>query len=204
MSRTLMKIPFLLMAILFLTAAYVLAAEVPANYTVWDRMPAEAAVNVKLKVQAPVTLYAAPRSSNVSGTISVNEVVDRISCVVYTHPNRHAVKVLKLTKAYKYQNSSSPQFITLYPGTIIHLLQYTGEGTYLGLWNGQLLWWLEGYNISGFTTANANSPWGVYIGEATTADLGIDFWMCLRKSDGTVGWAHPSDYPKGTFNQYWK
>lgn len=122
MSRTLMKIPFLLMAILFFTAAYVLAAEVPANYTVWDRMPAEAAVNVKLKVQAPVTLYAAPRSSNVSGTISVNEIVDRISCVVYTHPNRHAVKVLKLTKAYKYQNSSSPQFITLYPGTIIHLL----------------------------------------------------------------------------------
>jgi hypothetical protein len=85
------------MAILFLTATYVLAAEIPANYTVWDRMPAEAAVNVKLKVQAPVTLYAAPRSSNVSGTISVNEVVDRISCVVYTHPNRHAVKVLKLT-----------------------------------------------------------------------------------------------------------
>ena len=70
--------------------------------------------------------------------------------------------------------------------------------------NGQLLWWLEGYNISGFTNAKPNAPWGAYIGEATTADLGIDFWMCLRKADGTVGWAHPKDYPKGTFNSYWK
>ncbi|MBR1695927.1 MAG: hypothetical protein IJ709_11100, partial [Selenomonas sp.] len=59
-----------------------------------------------------------------SGSISPGEIVNRISCVVYTHPNRHAVKVLKATKAYKYQHSSNPQFITLYPGTIIHLLQY--------------------------------------------------------------------------------
>lgn len=104
----------------------------------------------------------------------------------------------------KYEHSSSPEFITLYPGTIVYLLQYTGEGTYLALWNGQLLWWLEGYNISGFTNANPSSPWGVYVGEATDASLGIDFWMCLRKADGTVGWAHPKDYPSGTFNQYWK
>ena len=140
----------------------------------------------------------------VSSTISSGEIVKRISCVVYTHPSRHAVKVLKTTKAYKYEHSSSPEFITLYPGTIVYLLQYTGEGTYLALWNGQLLWWLEGYNISGFTNANPSSPWGVYLGEATDASLSIDFWMCLRKADGTVGWAHPKDYPSGTFNQYWK
>ena len=104
MSRCLMKIPFLLMAFLFSTAAYALAAEIPANYTVWDRMPAEAAVDAKLKIQNTVTLYTAPNSGKVSGSISPGEIVNRISCVVYTHPNRHAVKVLKATKAYKYRS----------------------------------------------------------------------------------------------------
>ncbi|TYZ27052.1 hypothetical protein FZ041_12565 [Selenomonas caprae] len=204
MNQLIIKLSCLLTALLFSTTTYVSAQQAPANYTVWDRMPAEAAVNVKLKVQNTVTLYTAPNNTKVIGTISSGEIVNRISCVVYTHPSRHAVKVLKTTKAYKYEHASTPEFITLYPGTIIYLLQYTGEGTYLALWNGHLLWWLEGYNISGFTNSNPNSPWGIYIGEVTDASLGIDFWMCLRTADGTVGWTHPKDYPSGTFSPYWK
>lgn len=191
------------MMLLFSTVSYVSADGAPADYTVWDRMPAEAAVNVRIKIENPLTLYAAPNSDNVTGNISLGEIVNRISCVVYTHPNRHAVRVEKTVQAYKYQSASSEK-ITLYPGTIIYLLQYTGEGTYLGYWNGQLLWWLEGYNIRGFNTANSYAVWGSYIGEATDRSLGIDFWMCLRKADGTVGWVHPKEYPQSTFKYYWK
>ncbi|WP_143188172.1 hypothetical protein [Selenomonas ruminantium] len=89
-----------------MATSHVLAADAPANYTVWDRMPAEAAVNVKLKVQNSVNLYTAPNGNSLAGSISAGEIVNRISCVVYTHPSRHAVQVLKMTKAYKYQHSS--------------------------------------------------------------------------------------------------
>ena len=203
MIKLFIKLSTLIMALMFSTASYALADGAPDDYTVWDRMPAEAAVNVRIKIENPLTLYAAPNSDNVTGNISSGEIVNRISCVVYTHPNRHAVRVEKTVQAYKYQSASSEK-ITLYPGTIIYLLQYTGEGTYLGYWNGQLLWWLEGYNIRGFNTANSYAVWGSYIGEATDRSLGIDFWMCLRKADGTVGWVHPKEYPQSTFKYYWK
>ena len=57
MKRILFEIPLLLAVLLFSLAPTALAADVPANYTVWDRMPAEAAVNVKLKVENATTLY---------------------------------------------------------------------------------------------------------------------------------------------------
>lgn len=39
------------------------AAAPPAEYAIWDRMPAEAAVEARLEATAPIDLYDAPRGS---------------------------------------------------------------------------------------------------------------------------------------------
>ena len=162
------------------------AADVPEQYVVWDRMPAEAPVQMQLRSEAAVTLYVRPNSNVIAGELVQGEPVDRISVAVFTYPSVHPVKVLTQVKTYKNQFSRNMDGPTLYPGATVYLLMYTGEGTYLGWYDGQLVWWLSGA-VAGIND-QAKSPWAQYIGQTTDAKLGVDTWYCLRKEDGTVGW----------------
>lgn len=181
------------------------AAEPPAEYAVWDRMPFEAAVEAKLEATAPISLYNAPRGTALVGSVSSGEIVQRISCVVYTHPQKHPVRVLQTLQTYK-KHSQTPDGPVLQPGSYIYLLMYTGEGTYLGWYNGEEAWWLAGYNIKNFADA-AQQPWGEYVGEPTSRKLSIEAWYCLRKSDGTTGWAMAAkngDFSHEHLKMIWK
>lgn len=184
------------------------AASPPTEYTVWDRMPAEAAVEAKLQAQATIDLYNAPRGTTIVGTVTSGEIVNRISCVAYTYPMKHPVKVLRPLKSYKKNNgSSAPAGPLLQPGSYVYLLMYTGEGTYLGWYNGEEAWWLEGYNITSFSNANPRQPWGEYVGEPTSSSLSIEAWYCLSKSDGTTGWtmvAKNGDFSYDKLKVRWK
>ncbi len=184
------------------------AATPPAEYEVWDRMPAEAEVNAKLRATASISLYNAPRGTVVVGSVSTGEIVQRISCVAYTHPQKHPVKVLRPLKSYKKNNGSgAPAGPLLQPGSYVYLLMYTGEGTYLGWYNNEEAWWLEGYNIINFSKSSPRQPWGEYVGEATSSSLSIEAWYCLRKNDGTTGWtmvAKNGDFSYEKLKREWK
>ena len=180
----------LLMLVLAVNLQDCRAATPPAEYVVWDRMPGEAPVKGKMQALAPIDLYNAPRGGTVVGFVSQQEIVRRISCVVYTYPQKYPVKVLRSVKSYKKNNGSdAPAGPLLQPGSYVYLLMGTGEGTYLGWYNGEEAWWLEGYKISHFPPAHSTAtPWGEYVGEANPGNLSIEVWYCLSKNDGTTGW----------------
>ena len=163
------------------------AADVPAEYFVWDRMPAEAPVQMKLKATGNMKLHVHPLGNAAAGQVSEGETVERISVVVRTYPAAHPVIVLRQTGTYKTDHSNKMDGPTLYPGDVVYLLMYTGEGTYLGWHNGRLVWWLSGA-ISEFSSNPVKNPWARYAGQLANAALDVDTWYCLRKSDGTVGW----------------
>ena len=163
------------------------AAPAPDDYIVWDRMPAEAPVQMQLQTTMPVDLYVRPNDEVIADKLLAGASATRISVAVFTHPSAHPVKVLKQTQTYKSQYSRKADGPILYPETTVYLLMYTGEGTYLGWYEGELLWWLPG-EISDFSQGQINSPWAQYIGQPTNAALGTNTWYCLRKTDGTVGW----------------
>jgi len=173
------------------------AASVPDEYIVWDRMPAEAPVQMQLQATMPVDLYVRPNGDVIADKLLAEVSAERISVAVFTHPSAHPVKVLKQTQTYKSQHSQKADGPILYPGTTVYLLMYTGEGTYLGWYEGELLWWLPG-GISDFSQGQISSPWAQYVGQVTDAALGTNTWYCLRKTDGTVGWTQVQ------FNGRWK
>lgn len=181
------------------------AAAVPNDYIVWDRMPAEAPVPMQLKAKTDVNLFVRPNGNVIAEQLLAGEAVERISVSVLTHPAAHPIRVLKELQTYKSQHSQNPDGPILYPGAIVYLLMYTGEGTYLGWYEGQLVWWLPG-DISGFADVQTNSPWAQYIGQATDPALGVDTWYCLRKTDGTVGWAQVqfAGRWKAMFEEQWR
>ena len=128
-----------------------------------------------------------PLGNAAAGQVSEGETVERISVVVRTYPAAHPVIVLRQTGTYKTDHSNKMDGPTLYPGDVVYLLMYTGEGTYLGWHNGRLVWWLSGA-ISEFSSNPVKNPWARYAGQLANAALDVDTWYCLRKSDGTVGW----------------
>ena len=150
-------------------------------------MPAEAPVQIELQATMPMDLYICPNGDVIADKLLAEVSAERISVAVFTHPSAHPVKVLKQTQTYKNQHSQKADGPILYPGTTVYLLMYTGEGTYLGWYDGELLWWLPG-GISDFSQGQIISPWAQYVGQVTDAALGVNTWYCLRKSDGTVGW----------------
>ena len=138
------------------------AASVPDEYIVWDRMPAEAPVQMQLQATMPVDLYVRPNGDVIADKLLAEVSAERISVAVFTHPSAHPVKVLKQTQTYKSQHSQKADGPILYPGTTVYLLMYTGEGTYLGWYEGELLWWLPG-GISDFSQGQISSPWSARV-----------------------------------------
>ena len=166
------------------------AAVPPTEYAIWDRIPGEAFVEARLEATAPINLYDSPRGNTIVSSVATGEIVKRVSCVVYTHPQKHPVRVLRTLRSYKKQGASTivPDGLVLQPGSYVYLLMYTGEGTYIGWYNGEEAWWLNGSAIRNFSDRASQQAWGEYIGEMTSRNLSIETWYCLRKSDGTTGW----------------
>ena len=170
---------------------YCFAESLPPNeYIVYDRMSGEEEVEAKLKVLQKITLYNKPRGIIISGTVDFGEIVTRISSVAFTSPLRHPVKILKTIKSYsKYDSNNKLSGPTLNQNLYVYLVMYTGEGTYLGWYEGKEAWWLEGYGISNFSSnVNRLDAWGEYQGEMTDRYLSIEMWYCIRTNDGTTGW----------------
>ncbi|MCE5285663.1 MAG: hypothetical protein LLG02_07435 [Pelosinus sp.] len=175
------------MSILSFSGNIAEAYPVPDDYIVWDRMPAEAPVQMQLQAQTDVSLYVRPNGNVIADQLMAGLSAERISVAVLTHPSAHPIKVLKQTQTYKSQYSQKPDGPILNQGDTVYLMMYTGEGTYLGWYEGEQVWWLPG-GISDFSNRQISSPWAQYIGQATDAALGVNTWYCLRKTDGAVGW----------------
>lgn len=177
------KIVSVVLCVLFVQCGVIFAVP-PAEYQIWDKMPYESGVKGKVKAKSDFELYSGPRTNTVVGTVLAGERLDRVSCVVYTHPAKHPVKVLRPTQTYKGYNAKGP---VLQPGSYVYLLMYAGEATYIGLYNGDEVRDLNLMGIKNFSK-NSQSPWGEYVGVGTSTMLSVEVWYCLRKSDGTTGW----------------
>ena len=108
------------MSLLNIAGSKAEAADVPEQYVVWDRMPAEAPVQMQLRSETAVTLYVRPNSNVIAGELVQGETVERISVAVFTHPSAHPVKVLTQVKTYKNQFSRNTDGPTLYPGATVY------------------------------------------------------------------------------------
>ena len=194
MKRTLALISAVILFMLGAAPAYADEAP-PAEYTIWDRMPGEDRVQSIAMALKEVPMYSAPRGSTIVGYIKPQEKLFRVSCVVYSKPAAHALRVLKPRRTYIYP-SKTPTGPTLQPNTTIYLALYTGEGTYIAWYNGQLLRSLTNINLTGQVYGQ---DWAQYIGTPTDRGLGIDAWYCMRKADGTVGWVQV--YKNGEFDK---
>lgn len=161
----------------------------PAEYIVKDRMPAEAPVEATLEVLSNLDLYDSPRGSKVIASVSTGDIVHRTSCIVYTTPAKYPIKILRQIRSYKKNNGgSAPAGPLLQPGKYVYLLTYTGEGTYLGWYEGEEAWWLKGREIAHLSDANPQQPWGEYVGKSAPHNLSIEVWYYVRKNDGNAGW----------------
>ena len=161
----------------------------PQFYYVKDREPYESPVKTTLVANTKVELYDKPAVDGVKviGTVQEGETVERISCLVLTNPLTHSVKILRTIKAYS--SADGEEDLTLQAGDYVYLLMYTGEGTFLGLYQGKEAWWLD-MNIKNFLSkADMPTAWGKYEGATTDQNLSVITWDCIRKVDGTVGWA---------------
>ena len=177
------KVVSIILCLWFVQCGVIFAAP-PAEYQIWDKMPYESGVKGKVTAKSNFDLYSGPRTNTVVGSVSAGERLDRASCVVYTHPAKHPVRVLKPTQTYKGYNAKGP---VLQPGSYVYLLMYAGEATYIGLYNGEEVKDLNLMGIKNFSKTN-QSPWGEYVGVGTSTMLSIEVWYCLRKTDGTTGW----------------
>lgn len=161
----------------------------PVEYIVKDRMPAEAPVEANLEVLSNFDLYDSPRSNKVITSVSTGDIVHRTSCIVYTTPAKYPIKILRQIRCYKKNNGgSAPAGPFLQPGKYVYLLTYTGEGTYLGWYEGEEAWWLKGWEIAHLSDANPQQPWGEYIGNSAPRNLSIEVWYYVKKNDGNAGW----------------
>ena len=161
----------------------------PPEYIVKDRMPAETPVCVDLEVLSNTKIYDSPRGNKVVASLSIGEVVQRTSCIVYTYPIKYPIKILHSLRSYKKNNGgSSPAGPFLQEGKYVYLLTYTGEGTYLGWYEGEEAWWLEGGGIANLTDAKPKQPWGEYVGNSAPRNLSIEVWYYVQKKDGNAGW----------------
>ena len=161
----------------------------PAEYIVKDRMPAEAPVEANLEVLSNFHLYDSPRGNKVIASVSAGDIVHRTSCIVYTTPAKYPVKILRQIRCYKKNNGgSAPAGPLLQPGKYVYLLTYTGEGTYLGWYEGEEAWWLKGWEIAHLSDANPQQPWGEYVGNSAPRNLSIEVWYYVKKNDGNAGW----------------
>ncbi len=171
--------------LLIFSAKCYAAESPPTEYAVWDRMPFEADVEGFEKARFEMNLYSAPRSSQIVGTLQADEVVKRISCVVYGNPAAHPVKILRTFQAQSKPRGDKD--LTLYAGEYVYLIMYTGEGTFLGWYKGKQVWWLD-WNINNFHSQNFPNSWGQYEGVPVDSNLGVEVWDCYRKRNGTTGW----------------
>lgn len=166
--------------------AYLVPTSIPEKYVVWDRRPSENKIEETFIALRNIDLVSRPHGTNIVKTIYPQSRIKGISCVVYSNPSKHAIEVTRTTKVLKRNgNYKNPKdYVTLFPGTYVYLVMYIGEGYYYALYNNQIISvppCIE--NLDG----NRN-PWARYVGETTNKDLGVDFWMCYRADDGTVGW----------------
>ena len=164
-------------------------SNIPNEYSVYDRMPREAPTEAPLEVISNFSLYDNPRSATVIGSVSKGEVVNRVSCIVYTYPQKYPVRVVRPIKCYKKNNhSNSPEGPLLEIGSYVYLLMYTGEGTYLGWYKGEEVWWLQGSEIDNLYGKICKNSWGKYEGDVLSKNLSVEVWYKIKKIDGTAGW----------------
>ena len=178
--------------LLMLSCNLVYAQEPPEEIMVVDRMVGERPPFGWAEATANAAIYTDPRSNSVLGYISSGEHLDYYTCVAYLHPQGHAVEVISPVKTYatRYNASNSLDGPVLQPGSYVYLLMYTGEGTYLGWHDGQLLWWLPG-NILGFSkNVTEDTSWARYVGNATDSSLGAEVWLKVKTSTGKIGWVN--------------
>ena len=162
---------------------------IPNEYIVYDRMPREAPTEASLETLSDFIIYDNPRSTKVVGTVSRGEIVKRTSCIAYTYPKKNPVRITRAIKCYKKNNSSnSPEGPLLEIGSYVYLLMYTGEGTYLGWYKGEEVWWLQGCEINNVYSKTASNSWGNYEGDSLSQNLFVEVWYKIVKNDGTTGW----------------
>ena len=208
-----------ILAVIFLAATFAVidcdnrtyaAASPPKEYIVDGKSPGEYPVVEKcLTVRKAATMYDSPRGKNVIGKLNVGDKVDSVYCRVYTAPYKFKVKVLRSFSANTGVFQSSKK-ITIPAGETIYIAMFLGEYNYLGWYNGNLLWWLDGRNINNLyqqgnkhTKINAN-PWGEYIGEEMARDdtPKIELWNLIMKADGTTGWVKIWDYENRSISPF--
>ena len=163
--------------------------EVPKSYIVKDREPHESPVKATLVANTKVDLYDKPeeKGANVIGTVQEGETVERISCIVYTNPALHPVKILRTFDVLS--SADGEETFTLQEGEYLYLVMYLGEGSVLGLYQGKEAWWLDMMSIKNFWgKADMPTAWGEYEGSPTNQGLSVNTWDCIKKADGTAGW----------------
>lgn len=168
------------------------AATAPTDYAVWDRRPSEDRLYDKYIATKEIDLVSKPHGLDVVKTLYPGDTMDGVSCVVYSHPSKHAIEVTRTTRVLKYHGSYKNQqdYITLFPGTYVYLIMYVGEGDYYALYCTQYDTQLISVPSGIENLDDRQNPWARYVGEATDKDLDVDFWMCYRAEDGTVGWVN--------------
>lgn len=161
---------------------------VPQVYYVKDREPYESPVKTTLVANTKVELYDKPAvdGANVIATVQEGETVQRISCLVRTNPALHPVKILRTFDVLS--SADGEETFTLQEGEYLYLVMYTGEGSFLGLYQGKEAWWLDMNIKNFFSKADMPTAWGEYEGSTTNQGLSVDTWDCIKKADGTAGW----------------
>ena len=176
----------LIIFVLMIFSTKCFAVTPPSSYEVWDRIPYEGLLERNFTANANIDAYAAPRDKNLLFYLTEGEVVKRISCVVYSNPAAHKVKVLRKTFV-----SSSPDGDTdviLYEGDEVYLIMHTGEGTFMGWHEGKQIWQLDSAMNYFYGNRTVNNAWGEYLGVPTDANLGVERWDCFQTANGKTCW----------------
>lgn len=163
--------------------------EAPQFYLVKDHVPYESSLKKTLVANTTVKLYDRPevQGANVIGTVQEGETVERLSCIVHANPALYPVKILRTFDALS--SADGEETLTLQAGEYVYLVMYTGEGTFLGLYQSKEVWWLD-MNIKNFLSkVDMPTAWGEYEGDPTNQNLSVNTWDCYKKADGTTGWA---------------
>lgn len=185
------------------------AVDVPSEYVVLNRMVGETRTSEWVESMSSVDMKDKPRGNRIIGHINKSEIVERIDCIAYTNPSAHPVKILKSYRAFNTLTSENDG-VQIPAGEYLYLLMYTGEGTYLGWYNGKQVWWINGWSIKNLPEFERNpgrAVFGVYEGSAKS--INCELWLYMRKSDGTTGWIDSRNFEsnitvKRNINGKWK
>lgn len=171
----------------------------PKEFAVWNRLPGEGTIGYGFNALRGCKLLENPRGTTVVASVASGEPILERKTVAFTFPRLHPVKLYSSYSA-KYThhlpdnatsinyNKMPPESSIVIPaGETIYLLMYTGEGTYMAWYDGNIVEWVEAFNIKNFISSNKARP--PYMGEYLGNDMiTCEYWMQFKKSDGTLGW----------------